>query len=49
MEDLKLYAVNALTMAVSFTSVENSLKIALLLVSIAYTVLKIIKIWREKK
>ena len=49
MEDLKLYAVNALTMAVSFTSVENSLKIALLLVSIAYTISKTIKIWREKK
>ena len=49
MEDLKIYAVNALTMAVSFTSVENSLKIALLLASIAYTISKTIKIWREKK
>ena len=49
MNDLKLYAVNALTMAVSFTEVENSLKIGLLLASIAYTISKTIKIWREKK
>jgi len=49
MDDLKLYVYNAATMAVSFTSVENSLKIALLLASITYTVLKTIKIWREKK
>ena len=49
MNDLRLYLVNAATMAVSFTEIENSLKIALLLVSIAYTIAKTIKIWREKK
>ena len=49
MNDLRWYLVNAATMAVSFTEIENSLKIALLLVSIAYTIAKTIKIWREKK
>jgi len=49
MNDLRLYLVNAATMAVSFTEIENSLKIALLLVSIAYTIAKTIKIWKEKK
>jgi hypothetical protein len=49
MNDLRLYLVNAATMAVSFTEIENSLKIALLLASIAYTISKTIKIWREKK
>jgi hypothetical protein len=49
MNDLRLYLVNAATMAVSFTEIENSLKIALLLASIAYTIAKTIKIWREKK
>ena len=49
MNDLRLYLVNAATMAVSFTEIENSLKIALLLASIAYTIAKTVKIWKEKK
>jgi len=49
MNDLRLYIVNAATMAVSFTEIENSLKIALLLASIVYTLSKTIKIWKEKK
>jgi len=35
--DLKVYFMNAATMAISFTTLEATLKIVLLLVSIAYT------------
>lgn len=49
MNDLRLGLVNSAAMAVSFTEIENSLKIALLLASIAYTIAKTIKIWKEKK
>ena len=35
--DLKVYFMNAATMAISFTTLEDTLKIVLLLVSIAYT------------
>jgi len=40
MSDLKLYMLNAITLAISFTEVEVILKIVLLLVSIGYTVSK---------
>jgi len=40
MSDLKLYILNTLTLAISFTEIEVILKIVLLLVSIAYTVSK---------
>ena len=35
--DLKLYTINTLTMAVTFTNIEATLKILLLLASIGYT------------
>lgn len=35
--DLKLYTFNTLTMAVTFTNIEATLKIILLLASIGYT------------
>jgi len=35
--DLKLYTLNTLTMAVTFTNIEATLKILLLLASIGYT------------
>jgi hypothetical protein len=35
--DLKVYLMNAVTMAISFSNLEATLKIVLLLVSIAYT------------
>jgi len=40
-EDLKLGIFNAITLGISFTHVENSLKVILLLASIVYTVQKI--------
>ena len=42
--DLKLYAVNSAAMAISFTNIENTLKILLLCISIIYTMLKIIQL-----
>ena len=41
LEDIKLACLNVVTLGVSFTAVENSLKIILLIVSIAYTLQKI--------
>jgi hypothetical protein len=46
--DLKIGAINAITMAISFTNVESILKIILLIVSIAYTVLKTYEIIKNK-
>lgn len=43
MQDFKIGALNLLTLTVSFSSVEQWLKILLLVVSIVYTVLKIVK------
>jgi hypothetical protein len=39
-EDLKVYALNSGVLMISFTKVENVLKILLLLISIAYTLMK---------
>jgi hypothetical protein len=44
MQDIKIGAINLLTFTVSFSNVEQWLKIALLVVSIVYTVLKIFKL-----
>ena len=46
--DLKLYGFNSLTMAISFTNVENTLKIILLSASIVYTVMKTIELIKKK-
>lgn len=46
--DLKLYALNSLAMAISFTNVENTLKIILLLASIIYTIMKTIELIKAK-
>ena len=43
MQDFKIGAINLLTFSVSFTNIEQWLKITLLAVSIVYTVLKIFK------
>ena len=43
MQDIKIGAINLLTFTVSFSNVEQWLKIALLVVSIVYTVLKILQ------
>ena len=47
--DLKLYALNSVTMALSFTNIENTLKIILLCISIFYTILKTIDLLFNKK
>ena len=47
--DLKLYALNSLAMAVSFSNVEATLKILLLCVSIVYTIMKTIELIKNKK
>tara|TARA_R110002096_G_scaffold6986_1_gene31145 strand:+ start:1355 stop:1507 length:153 start_codon:yes stop_codon:yes gene_type:complete len=47
-EDIKLLAVNALTLAISMTHIEVTLKVILLLISIRYTVTKWVKL-KEKK
>jgi hypothetical protein len=46
--DLKLYGLNSLAMAVSFSNVEATLKIFLLCVSIIYTIMKTIELVNKK-
>jgi len=47
--DFKIYGLNSLAMAVSFSNIEATLKILLLCVSIAYTILKTIELLKNKK
>ena len=47
-QDLRLAFFNAISLGVSFTTVENSLKIILLLASIVYTVQKIYETHKKK-
>lgn len=46
--DLKLYFLNTITMMLSFSNIESTLKIVLLIASIFYTVLKTIETLRKK-
>ena len=46
--DLKLYSLNTLAMAVSFTNIENTLKIILLLTSIVYTIMKTVELVKNR-
>jgi hypothetical protein len=46
--DLKIYTLNSVAMAISFTNVENTLKIVLLLVSILYTIIKTVQLVKNK-
>lgn len=46
--DLKLYGLNSISMAVSFTNIESTLKIILLLASIIYTIMKTIELIKNK-
>jgi len=48
LDDLRLYTFNIITLGVSFTAVENSLKIILLLASIVYTLQKIYATYKKK-
>jgi len=47
--DLRLYIVNSVTMALSFSNIESALKIVLLIASIFYTLLKTVETLRKKK
>ena len=49
MQDIKLGALNLITFMVSFSNIEQWLKLTLLLVSIVYTIMKIINISKQNK
>ena len=48
LDDLRLYTFNIITLGVSFTAVEDGLKIILLLASIVYTLQKIYDTYKKK-
>ena len=48
LQDLKIGFLNAITFGVSFTQIENGLKIVLLLLSIGYTAQKIYETHKNK-
>ncbi len=47
-QDLKIGILNTISLGVSFTQVENSLKVILLLLSIGYTAQKIYETHKKK-
>ncbi len=47
-EDFKLYLLNTISMILSFSNIENALKLVLLSVSIFYTILKIRETLKQK-
>ena len=49
LQDLKLYAVNSLSLIISLSNIEMTLKIVLLLASIGYTITKWVEIYKKKK
>ena len=49
MQDIKLGALNLITFMVSFSDIEQWLKLTLLLASIVYTVMKIINMSKQNK
>jgi hypothetical protein len=49
MQDIKLGALNLITFMVSFSNIEQWLKLTLLLASIVYTVMKIINMSKQNK
>jgi hypothetical protein len=46
-QDLKIYALNLFSLAVSFTNIELVLRILLVLISIAYTIAKWYKMTKD--
>jgi hypothetical protein len=48
-EDLKIGILNSITLMLSFTTIEATLRVALLAVSIAYTGFKLYKLIKERK
>jgi len=49
MESTKLYIINSLTFFMTFTNIENTLKILLLILSIIYTSVKIYETLNENR
>lgn len=49
MNDLKLFGINTITLAISFSAVEDMLKIILLLISIVYTAQRSYDLYNKKK
>ncbi len=49
MESTKLYLINSLTFFMTFTNIENTLKILLLILSIVYTSVKIYEIFKKNE
>ena len=47
-QDLKLYLVNSLSLIISLSNIEMTLKIVLLLASIGYTITKWVEIYKKK-
>lgn len=47
-QDLRIYLVNTATLGFTFTNMENTLKILLLLFSIIYTIINIYKLLNKK-
>lgn len=48
-DDLKIGILNSMTLMLSFTTIEASLRVALLAVSLVYTGFKLYKIIKERK
>ena len=47
LQDLKIYALNGTSLMMSFSNIETTLKILLLIISIGYTVSKWYKLHKE--
>lgn len=47
--DFKLYTLNGVAVALSFSSIEGTLRILLVIASLFYTILKIVETLRKKK
>lgn len=47
--DLKLFAINSITLAISFSTLEDTLKLVLLIVSIVYTVQRSYDLYKKRK
>jgi hypothetical protein len=47
--DIKLMLINTVTLAVSFSAIENTLKLLLLVASIVYTVQRSYDLYNKKK
>lgn len=49
MQSVRLYALNSITLILSLTKIESTLKMLLLVLSIIYTTIKIIEFFKKKE